>query len=118
MCILATRTALYCSVCDDGFSQEILTDGTWFWTTEMIHYFEVHNITLAPSFINHIENKEFVFSEINIEDDDLMDKILNRYFQIEKIEENYRAIAHQKQKGFLGLLIQKTKNLFDEGNFI
>lgn len=48
-----------CSGKDVILYDNLITDGTWLWPAELIHYVSEHDFEVPISFLNHMKNNEF-----------------------------------------------------------
>jgi hypothetical protein len=63
-------------------TQEVFTDGLWFWTIEAIYYVEKHDIVIPTTFIEHIKNNQFICPKIDEDDYALIDPLCEKAFKL------------------------------------
>jgi hypothetical protein len=72
----ASRQTMYCPIHKDAIgTQEVFTDGEWFWTIEAIHYVEKYDIAIPIAFIQHMKNHGFICPKLNELDYDIIDPL-------------------------------------------
>jgi hypothetical protein len=45
---------------------DVLTDGVWAWSREVIHYLKHYNLRLPPAFVEHMRKRGWVMREIDL----------------------------------------------------
>jgi hypothetical protein len=74
--VAASRQIVYCPIYKTVIgTQEVFTDGEWFWTIEAIYYVEKHDIAIPSAFIQHMKNHEFICPKLDENDYALIDPL-------------------------------------------
>ncbi|MDH6711481.1 hypothetical protein P3T27_008239 [Kitasatospora sp. MAA19] len=66
--LAATTSIARCRLTPEGpplGSIALLTDGTWFWPSDLAHYVEQHHLRLPPDFVNHARSNSWVPPQVS-----------------------------------------------------
>ncbi|WP_043261548.1 hypothetical protein [Streptomyces sp. e14] len=70
----------------------LLTDGTWLWPTDLVHYVRRHHVALPPEFLDHIRANDYTVPAVSDE--------LARHILQEEFPDAVPATTPSKEAGF------------------